>query len=109
MLLTGVMIAFTDGPLMALVQIIVPPDKQGRVFTVIMSVANLATPVGLAIAGPISDKLGVSALYTLSGIACLVTALVSTMMPAVMQIGENHNEGPETSAAVAARVEVGSD
>jgi DHA3 family macrolide efflux protein-like MFS transporter len=109
MLLTGVMIAFTDGPLMALVQTIVPPDKQGRVFTVIMSVANLATPVGLAIAGPISDKLGVSTLYTLSGIACLVTAMVSTMMPAVMQIEENHNEGPETSAAVAARVEVGLD
>jgi DHA3 family macrolide efflux protein-like MFS transporter len=109
MLLTGVMIAFTSGPLTALVQAIVPPDKQGRVLTLMLSIANLATPIGLAIAGPVSDKVGVNTLYTLSGIACLVTALVGIGTPVVMQIEENHNERQGASTAVAAPVEVGSN
>ena len=90
MLLMGTMVAFTDGPLMALLQTIVPPAKQGRVFTVVMSVSNLATPVGMAIAGPFCDKLGVNFLYILGGVACIATALIALAMPAVMHIEENH-------------------
>jgi len=107
MLLTGTMLAFADGPLMALMQTIVPPEKQGRVLTVVMSTANLATPIGMAIAGPISDKLGVQVLYILSGVACISTAVVGSLIPAVMQIEENHDRvAPEAGPMP---VEAGSD
>jgi DHA3 family macrolide efflux protein-like MFS transporter len=109
MLLMGTMIAFTDGPLMALLQTIVPPEKQGRVFTVVMSVANLATPVGMAIAGPLCDKLGIHVLYILSGVACVLTALFALLTPSVMAIEENHNEKREQSVAVAASSEIAAD
>jgi DHA3 family macrolide efflux protein-like MFS transporter len=92
MFLVGGMLALTDGPLMALLQTIVPQDKQGRVFAVVMSAANLATPVGMAIGGPISDAFGVHILYILSGVTCIVTALVAFSLPSVMQIEENHAE-----------------
>jgi DHA3 family macrolide efflux protein-like MFS transporter len=109
MLLTGTMIAFADGPLMALMQTVVPPEKQGRVFTVAMSLANLATPVGMAIAGPLSDKLGVHMLYILSGVACISTALVGFLTPALMQIQENHHEAKRPAAAVSVPSEVAAD
>jgi DHA3 family macrolide efflux protein-like MFS transporter len=109
MLLTGTMIAFADGPLMALMQTIVPPEKQGRVFTVAMSLANLATPVGMAIAGPVSDKFGVHTLYILSGVACTSTALVGFLTPALMQIEENHHEAQGYAVAVSAPSEVAAD
>jgi DHA3 family macrolide efflux protein-like MFS transporter len=109
MLFTGTMIAFADGPLMALLQTIVPPEKQGRVFTVVMSVANLATPVGMAIAGPLSDKIGVHMLYILSGVACILTALAALSTPSVMCIEENHNEKREKSLAITEPLEVAAD
>jgi DHA3 family macrolide efflux protein-like MFS transporter len=109
MLLTGTMIAFADGPLMALMQTVVPPEKQGRVFTVAMSLANLATPVGMAIAGPISDKLGVHVLYILSGVACISTALVGFLTPTLMQIEKNHSAGKKQAVAGAMPSEVAAD
>jgi DHA3 family macrolide efflux protein-like MFS transporter len=109
MLLTGTMIAFADGPLMALMQTIVPPEKQGRVFTVAMSLANLATPVGLAIAGPVSDKFGVHMLYVLAGVACISMALIALLTPAVMQIEENHAESKRQALAVSVPSEVSAD
>ena len=75
--------------------------------TVVMSTANLATPIGMAIAGPISDKLGVQVLYILSGVACISTAVVGSLIPAVMQIEENHDRvAPEAGPMP---VEAGSD
>ena len=109
MLLVGTMIAFTDGPLMALIQTIVPPEKQGRVLAVTMSAANLATPVGMAIAGPLCDKLGIHVLYILSGAACVSTALVALLMPTVMRIEENHSEKQEQLLAIAHPSEVAAD
>jgi DHA3 family macrolide efflux protein-like MFS transporter len=109
MLLMGTMIAFTDGPLMALLQTIVPPEKQGRVFTVVMSVANLATPIGMAIAGPLCDRLGVHVLYILSGVACILTALFALLTPSVMSIEENHNESKEASLVIAGSSEAAAD
>jgi DHA3 family macrolide efflux protein-like MFS transporter len=101
MLLTGVMLALTDGPLMALIQAIIPEDQQARVFTVIMSGANLATPLGMAIGGPVADRFGVHVLYILSGIACLATAAAGLMTPAVMHL-EAAPEGASHEGAASA-------
>jgi len=50
----------TNGPLLAVVQAVVAPDMQGRVFSLINSVSTGMTPLGLAIAGPVADALGVN-------------------------------------------------
>jgi DHA3 family macrolide efflux protein-like MFS transporter len=54
----GMMNPICNGPLFALLQDVVAPEIQGRVFTVIGSLSSLAVPVGLAIAGPVADWLG---------------------------------------------------
>jgi DHA3 family macrolide efflux protein-like MFS transporter len=107
MLIVGLMLALTDGPLMALLQTIVPQDKQGRVFAVVMSAANLATPVGMAIGGPISDTFGVHTLYILSGVTCIGTALIAFLTPTVMKIEDNHEETAMPQTNTPSPIEIG--
>lgn len=108
MLVVGVMLALTDGPLMALLQTIVPQDKQGRVFAVVMSAANLATPVGMAIGGPVSDRFGGYVLFVLSGVTCIATAIVAFLTPPVMQMEEHHAES-ELQPTLPVPVDLGVD
>lgn len=91
MFLVGVMLAMTDGPLTAMLQTIVPEDKQGRVFGVVMSAFNLATPVGMAIGGPISDAFGVPLLYILNGVTCIATAVATLLTPSVMHLEDGED------------------
>ncbi len=114
MFLVGVMLAMTDGPLTAMLQTIVPEDKQGRVFGVVMSAFNLATPVGMAIGGPISDALGVHVLYILSGVTCIGTAFAAFLTPSVMHLEDEEgahvsydDPDPVPSSEVSVHLEAG--
>ena len=55
----GAAIALIDGPLLAIIQAVVAPEMQGRVMTLMGSLVKLAAPVGLIVAGPLSDLVGV--------------------------------------------------
>ncbi len=90
--IVGFMNPIANGPLFAMIQARVAPDMQGRVFTVMMSASSAMTPLGLAIAGPVADWLGVPAWFTLAGIVCVVMALSMPLLPAVMNLESNHNE-----------------
>ena len=52
MAFSGTMNPLVNGPFGALIQEVVAPDIQGRVFTVLGSMTALAAPLGLAIGGP---------------------------------------------------------
>ena len=56
----------TNGSAFALLQTVVAPEMQGRVFTVVMSMAGAISPLSLAVGGPIADWLGGGALVVLS-------------------------------------------
>jgi DHA3 family macrolide efflux protein-like MFS transporter len=58
-ILLGLMIPITNGPVGALLQTIIRPDMQGRVMSLISSGATAISPLGLLIAGPLSDALGI--------------------------------------------------
>ena len=45
-----------NGPLGALMQAKVPPEMQGRVFTVMNSLATGAMPLGMMMAGPLAKS-----------------------------------------------------
>ena len=87
--LGGTMNPIVNGPFMALFQQVVAPELQGRVFTVLQSMAALATPLGLAIAGPLSDWLGVQVWFVAGGLVCAVAGVAILLTPAVMHI-ESH-------------------
>ncbi len=88
MFYAGFMIPIINGSMVAIFQTTIPPEMQGRVFTLITSGATLMTPVGLAIAGPVADALGVQIWFIIGGIAMIATGLTSLFVPAIMRIGE---------------------
>jgi len=71
----------TNGPLFALVQARVAPEMQGRVFTVINSLATAMTPLGMMIAGPVADWLGLQTWYVVGGLGCIVMSVVALLLP----------------------------
>jgi DHA3 family macrolide efflux protein-like MFS transporter len=82
----GVMISMTDGPITAILQGAIPPSMQGRVFGLLGSLFSLSTPVGLAIAGPVSDFLGVRFWFQLGGLLCVIVGIISFFIPALLQL-----------------------
>jgi DHA3 family macrolide efflux protein-like MFS transporter len=86
--LAGLMMAMANGPLHAIFQSVIAPEMQGRFFTLIGSVSGAMTPLGLLIAGPVADALGVQVWYLAGGLATLALGIVGFFIPAVMQIEE---------------------
>jgi DHA3 family macrolide efflux protein-like MFS transporter len=84
--LGGTMNPICNGPLSALLQDVVAPEIQGRVFTVIGSLSGLAAPVGLAIAGPVADWLGVQAWFVIGGLLCIILGGAMFLTPMVMDL-----------------------
>ena len=63
-------------PFTAYLQETVAPEKLGRVFSLFGSVMSAAMPVGLLLAGPFSEKLGIARWFLISGILTLFFSLL---------------------------------
>jgi len=91
--------AITNGSAFALLQTVVEPELQGRVFTVVMSMAGAISPLSLAVGGPVADWLGVRTLYFFAAAALLLLAVTGTRVPAVLNLeGETEVQKPEGEA-----------
>lgn len=75
-LLCGFGNSFFNGPIGAIIQSNVPPDMQGRVFSVLGSISTVAIPIGLAIAGPIGDAIELRWMYIFSAAIMLSLTLL---------------------------------
>ncbi|MBV7391694.1 MFS transporter [Enterococcus alishanensis] len=62
-------------PFTAYIQETVAPEKLGRVFSVLGSVLSAAMPIGLILAGPISEQIGIAAWFLYSGIFMVVASI----------------------------------
>jgi DHA3 family macrolide efflux protein-like MFS transporter len=92
--IVGIAQPVANGSLGAIMQAVVEPEYQGRVFTLLGSMANAMTPIGLAIAGPLSDWLGIQTWFILGGAACILMGLLMLAIPAVVNV----EEGRQTAA-----------
>jgi DHA3 family macrolide efflux protein-like MFS transporter len=90
-----VAVPLVDGPMMAIMQSTVKADMQGRVFTLMGSLVALASPVGLVIAGPLSDLIDIRIWFLLAGLFCLLTGVILFFIPSVVQIEKFGNYGSE--------------
>jgi MFS transporter, DHA3 family, macrolide efflux protein len=88
-LVIGLTIPFIDGPIMAIVQGTVAPEMQGRVFTLMGSLISITSPIGLAIAGPVSDWAGLQVWFIIAALLCVTAGLVGFLMPSLVHIEEN--------------------
>lgn len=89
MFVGGVGQPITNGPLLAVVQGVVAPDMQGRVFTLIQSAAMAMTPLGLVIAGPLAGLMGVQTWFVLGGVITGAMGIAGFFIPALMNIEED--------------------
>jgi DHA3 family macrolide efflux protein-like MFS transporter len=91
----GFMIPIANGPVGALMQSIVRPDMQGRVMSLLNSGATAISPLGLLIAGPFSDWLGIRVWFWAGGILCVMIATMAFFVPIIMNV-ENYKEPTQT-------------
>jgi hypothetical protein len=75
MLLSGPAAVIGFAALRAIMQSTVPPEMQGRVFSLRISMFNAMAPLGLAVLGPLADATGIRPIYLMDGAACLLVAL----------------------------------
>lgn len=99
--LAGLAIALTDGPLMAIIQAAVAPEMQGRVFTLLGSVAKVMAPLGLLIAGPAADLVGVRSWYLVTGILTLAVGASGFLVPTLLRIEERGPAAAPVASGVA--------
>jgi DHA3 family macrolide efflux protein-like MFS transporter len=90
-LLVGLMSPITMGPFFAVIQSTVEPDMQARIFSLLSSVGTGMTPIGLMIAGPVADRVGIQAWFLLGGSLCVLMGVTGLLIPAVMNIEEKRS------------------
>lgn len=77
-----------NGSLFAVLQTIVPAGMQGRVFTLLNSAAGAMIPLGLVVAGPLADLLGVRFWFLASGIVMMALGVGALFVPAIARLGD---------------------
>lgn len=98
MFLTGVANPITNGSIGAIMQSMIPANMQGRVFSLLGTGAMIASPLGMIVAGPLSDAVGVRVWFVIGGVACIGLAVLCNLIPAVMNIElHTHESAPSQS------------
>ena len=92
MAVVGFMMPMANGPIQALFQTLVEPNMQGRVMSLISSVASAMMPLSLLIAGPVTDATSYQTWYWVAGVSTLLIAVGGFFVPAIFNIEENHHK-----------------
>jgi len=98
LLFIGVMQPLANGPLMALLQANVEPGMQGRVLALLGSMVTAMSPLSLALAGPISDIIGIQFWYVLGGATMVIIGIAAFFIPAIAGIEERGTPEPSLAA-----------
>ncbi|MFD1429366.1 MFS transporter [Lacticaseibacillus mingshuiensis] len=78
----GLAVPFFNTLLMAMIQQSFAPSTLGRVMGVLNSLMSISGPIGLIMAGPVGDALGVQNLFLIGGIGSLLCGLLTLILPA---------------------------
>jgi DHA3 family macrolide efflux protein-like MFS transporter len=91
--LSGMTYILGNGPLTALLQTTIPPHLQGRVLSLMNTVTGVAAPIGLAVATPLGEQVGVRWLFVILGVLGAAVGLLGFVSPAIRQL-DNATERP---------------
>lgn len=92
-LFIGVNIPITNGPITSVLQSTVDPSMQGRVFTLVHSLAGAMSPLGLIIAGPLSEYLNIQIWYIVGGVVTLAFGIGGFFSKTLMSIEDQPGQG----------------
>jgi DHA3 family macrolide efflux protein-like MFS transporter len=93
MFFIGFMMPMVNGPIHALFQSVIEPEMQGRVLSLVSSVAQAMMPLGLLVAGPITDATSYQTWFWVAGILNLLIGASGFFIPALINIESNHKNG----------------
>jgi DHA3 family macrolide efflux protein-like MFS transporter len=89
MIAVGLIVPLVNGPIQAIIQATVPPELQGRVFTLLGSLAGATAPIGLLVAAPVAEIVGVGMWFLAGGAMCIAMGITGFLAPALMRIEES--------------------
>jgi DHA3 family macrolide efflux protein-like MFS transporter len=93
----GSMNPMVNGPFIAILQSTVPPDIQGRVLMLVQSLTVAMMPLGLAVAGPVADLIGVQTWIIVAGVVSALLGAGCMFVPAIVNIDSNNKNGRDRS------------
>lgn len=97
----GALVPLVNGPIQAVLQATVAPELQGRIFTLVGSLAGLAAPIGLVLAAPVAEWFGVRLWYVAGAVACVLMGAGGFLSRAMMQIEETAPDAVDAATAAA--------
>ena len=86
---SGVTYIAGNAPFTALLQSIVPNHLQGRVLSLLATIMGLASPIGLAIATPLGEWIGVRWLFVTLGLLGAVVSLLGFTSPILRRMNQH--------------------
>jgi len=109
MFFSGFANTFSNGVAYALIQSVIDPAMQGRMFTTIMSVNSVMSPLALAIATPLVERYGVHFWYVLAPALIVLCGSVACLIPAVVRIEDQIPQLDKSKIAVQSSAVTGGD
>lgn len=79
----GLSVPLFSAPITALFQGLIDPAKLGRVMSLYMTIATLMAPLGLLVAGPLAERIGVARWFAVSGVLIAMVGVVAWLLPAI--------------------------
>jgi len=105
--LGGLMLPIANGSIMAALQASTPPDLQGRLFSLVGSVESATMPLGLIIAGPLSDRFGANIWFLVAGFTAIALGSSAFFIRAIFHLEQQGEK--LTAAREAAKATDGSE
>lgn len=84
--MSGISFAFGNAPLTALLQTTIPNQLQGRVLALMTTIVALAAPIGLALAAPVGEWVGVRGVFFVAGSLGALASLAGFLSPALLAL-----------------------
>jgi len=100
-LMAGLMLPLSNGSFWAVMQATVDPARQGRVFSLVISLASAMAPLGLLLAGPLVDSYGAPLWYRVAGSLCALMGVLGFLIPAVRDLEDGRPQSAKQAKTAA--------
>ena len=89
-MLCGFAYTYSNTPIIALLQAKIPPQLQGRAFSLLTTTSALASPIGLSLFGTLGSYTGIRNIYILAGVLTGLICFFSLRLKELRNL-ENHD------------------
>lgn len=105
-IVTGWSAPLFGAPLAAMFQTLIDPSKLGRVMSLYITMTMLVAPVGLLVAGPVAERIGVATWFAISGVLIFLAGIWVWTVPAIRHLEAAMREAVSRSGAIGSEPEL---